>query len=47
MNPNMAKQLQELQKQNSRLRKLVAEQALDTLIVQEADHTGRLRHWAR
>ena len=36
MNPKMAKQLQELQKENSRLNKLVADQALDMLIVKEA-----------
>ena len=32
----MAKQLQELQKENSRLKKLVADQALDMLILKEA-----------
>ncbi len=32
----MAKQLQELQKKNSRLKKLVADQALDMLILKEA-----------
>ena len=36
MDPKMAKQLQELQKENSRLKKLVADQALDMLILQEA-----------
>ena len=35
MDPKMAKQLQELQKGNSRLKKLVADQALDTLILKE------------
>ena len=29
MDPQMAKQLQELQKENARLKRLVAEQALD------------------
>ena len=32
----MAKQLQALQKENSRLKKLVADQALDMLILKEA-----------
>ena len=32
----MAKQLQEPQKENSRLQKLVADQALDLLILKEA-----------
>jgi transposase-like protein len=36
MDPRMAKQLQELQKENSRLKKLVADQALDMLILKEA-----------
>jgi putative transposase len=36
MDPMMAKQLQELQKENSRLKKLVADQALDMLILKEA-----------
>jgi len=36
MDPKMAKQLQELQKENSRLKKLVADQALDMLILKEA-----------
>ena len=34
--PKMAKQLQELQKENSRLKKIVADQALDMLILKEA-----------
>jgi hypothetical protein len=33
MDPKMAKQLQELQKENARLKKLVADQALDILIL--------------
>ena len=36
MDPKMAKQLQELHKENSRLKKLVADQALDMLILKEA-----------
>ncbi len=36
MDPKMAKQLQELQKESSRLKKLVADQALDMLILKEA-----------
>lgn len=36
MDPQMAKQMQELQKENSRLKGLVADQALDMLILKEA-----------
>jgi putative transposase len=36
MDPQMAKQLKELEKENSRLKRLVAEQALDMLILKEA-----------
>ena len=36
MDPQMAKQLQELQKENTRLKRLVADQALDMLILKEA-----------
>jgi hypothetical protein len=36
MDPTMAKQLQELQKENSWLKKLGADQALDMLILNEA-----------
>lgn len=36
MDPQMARQLQELQKENSQLKKLVADQALDMLILKEA-----------
>jgi putative transposase len=43
MDPKMAKQLQELQKENSRLRKLVADQALDMLILKEAARPNRTR----
>jgi len=36
MDPQMAKQLKELEKENGRLKKLVADQALDMLILKEA-----------
>ena len=36
MEPKMAKQLQDLQKENARLKRLVADQALDMLILKEA-----------
>jgi putative transposase len=36
MNPDMIKQLRALQKQNTRLRKVVADQALDNAILKEA-----------
>ena len=36
MDPQMAKQMQELQKENGRLKRLVADQALDMLILKEA-----------
>ena len=36
MEPKMARQLQELQKENARLKRLVADQALDMLILKEA-----------
>jgi transposase-like protein len=36
MGRKMAKQLQELQKENTRLKRLVADQALDMLILKEA-----------
>jgi putative transposase len=38
IDPTMAKQLQELQKMNSRLKRLVPDRALDTRILKEADH---------
>ncbi|MBM3997832.1 MAG: transposase [Planctomycetes bacterium] len=38
MNPKMANQLQEFQKENSRLKKLMADQALGILILKEAVH---------
>ncbi|MEM7577615.1 MAG: transposase [Planctomycetota bacterium] len=42
MDPVMAKQLKETEKENARLKKLVAEQALDTQILREAT-----RPWLR
>ena len=36
MDPQMAKQLKELEKENMRLKRLVADQALDMLILKEA-----------
>jgi len=36
MDPKMAKQLRELEKENGRLKKLVADQALDIQILKEA-----------
>ena len=36
MDPQTARQLQELQKENARLKRLVAEQALDNQILREA-----------
>ena len=36
MQPAMAKQLKALEKENARLKKIVAEQALDTEILKEA-----------
>ena len=36
MDPQMARQLQELQKENARLKRLVANQALDNQILREA-----------
>lgn len=36
LEPKLAKQLQELQKENARLKRLVAEQALDMQILREA-----------
>jgi len=36
MQPEMAKELKALQKQNARLKKMVAEQALDMEIVKDA-----------
>ena len=36
MDPKMAKQLQDLQKENSMLKRLVADQALGMLILKEA-----------
>ncbi len=36
MNPQMARQLRSLEKENGRLKKLVADQALDIQILKEA-----------
>jgi hypothetical protein len=36
MNPNETKRLKELEKENARLKKLVADQALDIQILKEA-----------
>ena len=36
MDPQMAKQLREMEKENSRLKKVVADQALDIQILKEA-----------
>ena len=36
MDPQMAKQFKDLEKENSRLKKLVADQALDIQILKEA-----------
>jgi len=36
MDPQMARQMQELQKENARLKRLVADQALDMQILKEA-----------
>jgi putative transposase len=36
LDPQMARQLQELQKENARLKRLVADQALDNQILREA-----------
>jgi putative transposase len=41
MQPEMAKQLKALQKENARLKKLVAEQALDMEILKEASQGNR------
>jgi len=38
MDRKIAKQLQEREKENSTLKKLVADQALDMLILKEADY---------
>jgi putative transposase len=42
MSPDMIKQLRELQKENGRLRKVVADQALDITILKEATKLGNL-----
>ena len=42
MSPDMIKQLRELQKENTRLRRVVADQALDITILKEAAKLGSL-----
>ena len=42
MSPDMIKQLRELQKENIRLRRVVADQALDITILKEAAKLGNL-----
>ena len=42
MSPDMIKQLRELQKENTRLRRVVADQALDITILKEATKLGNL-----
>ena len=41
MSPEMIKELRELQKENARLKKVVADQALDNQILKEAIHTSK------
>ena len=48
MNPEMAEQLKALEKENARLKKMVAEQALDMEILKEAkeqEPDSRLTSW--
>ena len=42
MSPDMIKQLRTLQKENSRLKRVVADQALDIVILKEASKLGNL-----
>ena len=42
MSPDMIKQLRELQKENARLKRVVADQALDIVILKEANKLGNL-----
>ena len=42
MSPDMIKQLRELQKENARLRRVIADQALDITILKEATRLGNL-----
>ena len=42
MSPDMIKQLRGLQKENARLRRVVADQALDITILKEATRLGNL-----
>ena len=41
MSPEMIKELREFQKENARLKKVVADQALDNQILKEAIHTSK------
>jgi transposase-like protein len=41
MSPEMIKELRELQKENARLKKVVADQALDNQILKEAINTSK------
>ncbi len=41
MSPEMIKELRELQKENARLKKVVAEQVLDNQILKEAIHISK------
>ena len=41
MSPEMIKELRELQKENARLKKVVADQALDNQILKEAIHISK------
>ena len=41
MSPEMIKELRELQKENPRLKKVVADQAVDNQILKEAIHTSK------
>jgi len=42
MSPDMIKQLRQLQKENARLKRVVADQALDIVILKEANKLGNL-----
>jgi putative transposase len=46
MDPLMAKQMKELEKVNGRLKKLVADQALDMLILKETARPRLQQHYA-
>ena len=42
MSPDMIRQLRDLQKENARLKRVVADQALDIVILKEANKLGNL-----